>query len=167
MKRALTVLFALYLCVVGYAVFGPNPGEKLDQAGAGLRKVERGVRLATPGGSPDGRPGDDDRPPDRWIFGDLGAADVGNIVMFVPFGAVFPVVRPRRWWLAVPAGVALSGFIELFQLSFLSWRSPSLSDIGWNSLGAVIGFGLWWAGSWWWRRLRVSPVAPSTEAPDA
>lgn len=45
-----------------------------------------------------------------------------------------------------PRGWALSAGIELTQLLFLSWRSPSLTDIRWNSLGAVLGFSLWLAG---------------------
>jgi len=72
--------------------------------------------------------------------------------MFVFWGVLFPVVLPRRRWWAVPAGAALSGMIELIQLLFLSWRSPSLNDIGWNTFGAILGFILWLAASALWQR---------------
>jgi len=61
-RRWLDLLFALYLAVVAFGVFGPSPGQSLDQAGQGAR------------------------------------------------------------------------------------RSPSLIDIRWNSLGAVLGFSLWLVG---------------------
>lgn len=158
MKRCLRVVFVVYLAVVGYGVFGPSPGEKLEQAGHELRKVEQEVRAAAPGGASEETPAEQ-RQPDRWIFGDLEAEDVGNIAMFVPFGVLFPLVWPRRRRWAIPAGVGLSGFIEAVQLVFLSWRSPSFVDVGWNSLGTVIGFGLWLVGSWCWT-IRRRPTTP-------
>ena len=163
MRRVLGVVFALYLCVVGYGVFGPNPGPELERARTELRKVEREVRSVAGGGSTS-ETAAADRPSNEWIFGDLGAEDVGNIAMFVPLGVVFPILCRRRRWLAVPAALVLSGFIELFQLLFLSWRSSSFSDIAWNTLGGAIGFGLWLVGSWSGRRLREG--APGLRSAD-
>ena len=142
-RRWLDLLFVLYLAVVAFGVFGPNPGEALDQAGQGARRIEAKVRTAVPGGSAAVASGP---APTRDVVGGLSSEDVGNIVMFMPFGVLFPTRWPRwrRW--TIPAGVALSAGIELTQLLFLSWRSPSLIDIRWNSIGAVLGFSLWLAG---------------------
>lgn len=101
------------------------------------------MRSAAPGGRADHGPTPVQT--NDLVWG-LSSEDVGNIVMFVPFGVLFPARWPRwrRW--TIPGGVALSAGIELTQLLFLSWRSPSLIDIRWNSLGAVLGFSLWLGG---------------------
>lgn len=152
--RVLRLVFAVYLAVVAFGVFGPSPGDQLEEAGQRLRRVEQEVRAAAPGNSAVTAPAEH-RHPETWIFGDLSAEDVGNIAMFLPLGVLLPLLWPRSWLLTVPAGVSFSAFIELVQLLFLSWRSPSLSDIRWNSLGVTIGFALWLAGSW--PRLRREP----------
>ena len=142
-RRWLDLLFALYLAVVAFGVFGPNPGESLDQAGQGARRLDAEVRTALPGrhSGPGSTPA-----PTRDLVGGLDAENVANIAMFVPLGVLFPARWPRRRRWTIPAGVALSAGIELTQLLFLSWRSPSLIDICWNSLGAVLGYSLWLAG---------------------
>jgi len=150
-------LFAGYLVVVGFGVFGPDPSSELDQAGRGLRKVESEFRAAVPGGSGAASSSSPEGPEGGRVFGGLRAEDVGNVAMFVPFGVLFPVLWPLwRWW-TIPTGVTLSGSIEFIQLAFLPHRSPTLSDIGWNGLGAVMGFGLWLAGAWLWSR-RPEPL---------
>jgi len=157
----LRLVFAVYVVVVAFGVFGPNPGDEVNRVGDGLRQVEGEVRSAVPGSDPA-----TDTPVGRrhgdWLFGDLTAEDVGNIAMFMPFGVQFPLLWPRwRWW-TVPAGVTVSALVELVQLGFLSWRDPSVGDVRWNGLGAVVGFALWLAGASWWRlRLRRRQVAPS------
>lgn len=142
-RRWLDLVFALYLAVVAFGVFGPSPGKSLDQAGQGARRLDAEVRTAVPGG---GSGAGSTPAPTRDLVRGLNAENVGNIVMFVPFGVLFPARWPRwrRW--TIPAGVALSAGIELTQLLFLSWRLPSLTDIRWNSLGALLGFSLWLAG---------------------
>lgn len=60
-----------------------------------------------------------------------------NIGMFVPLGVLVFVLR-RRWWLLL-AGSAFSGFIELFQASFLPGRVGEWRDIVSNSLGYLLG----------------------------
>lgn len=73
----------------------------------------------------------------------FGSDDVANIVMFVPYGLLFPSAWPRlrRW--TIPLGLALSVLIELVQLVVLSWRTPSLIDVLFNSVGAALGYALW------------------------
>ncbi len=154
--------FVLYVGVVAFGVFGPNPGDEVNRVGDGLRQVEDEVRSAVPRGSAPSPETPVGRRDGDWLFGELTAEDVGNIAMFVPFGALFPFLWPRwRWW-TIPAGVAISALVELVQLLFLSWRDPSVSDVRWNGLGATVGFALWLAGFSWWRlRLRRRQSASS------
>jgi len=150
-RRWLDLVFALFLAVVAFGVFGPDPGEPVNQAGAGARRIGEEVR------SPGGRIGAGSTPaPAGDLVPGLSSEDVGNIVMFVPFGVLFPSRWPRRRRWTIPAGVALSAGIELTQGLFLPWRSPSLIDIRWNSLGAVLGFSLWLAGRAALRRRRTA-----------
>lgn len=138
-----------YLAVVAFGVFGPSPGDQIQQAGDGVRQAADEIAVPVPGRSPgDGR----GRGPEVPVLGRITDEAVANVAMFVPLGVLFPVLLPRRRWWTVPAGAALSGMIELIQLLFLSWRSPSLNDIGWNTFGAVLGFILWLAASVVWRR---------------
>lgn len=145
-RRRLAVgLFVAYLAVAGYGVFGPEPGDQIDRAGDGARKVAGEIGGAVPGQ----RTGEEasSEPTDDDLLGGLEEEAVANVALFVPFGLLFPLVLPRwRWW-TVAAAVAASATIEAVQLLVLSWRSPSWGDIGWNSLGGVIGFGLWWAAA--------------------
>lgn len=136
-------LFVAYLAVVAWGTLGPSPGEEIDRAARRAKAAERVVV---------GDRGPSSADMDRPRFAGLTGEEVGNVAMFVPFGVLAPVAFRRwRWW-TVPAGVALSGLIELTQLAVLSHRSPQWADVGWNGLGTVIGFSLWLGGSWvWWR----------------
>lgn len=134
----LGVFFVLYLAVVGFGVFGPSPARPVAQAGRSARHLGAEVRAVISGGDAASAP-----KASRYVIGDLTAENVGNIVMFVPFGFVFPI-RWRRWrWWTIAVGAALSASIELVQLVFLSWRSASLTDVEWNTMGAAVGFALW------------------------
>ncbi len=104
------------------------------------------MRPARPSASPPGR---SHRGP--WPF-DLRSEDVGNIAMFVPLPILVAARWPRWWWVGVPLGTGLSGAIELTQGAFLDYRTPSWSDWGLNSAGAVLGLALWMAGTWVVRR---------------
>jgi len=147
--RLVALALVGYLAVVAFGVFGPSPGDQIQQAGDGVRQAADQIAVPVPG---DGR----GLRPEVPVLGRLTDEAIANVAMFVFWGALFPVVLPRwRWW-TVPAGAALSGMIELIQLLFLSWRSPSLNDVGWNTFGAVLGFILWLAASAVWRR-RPSP----------
>lgn len=144
-RRLVIGVFLVYFAVVGYGVFGPDPGDQIDRAGDGARKVAGQIGGAVPGQRPSegagGEPTDDD------LLAGIDEEAVANVALFIPFGLMFPLLFPRwRWWTVV-AAVAASAAIEAVQLVFLSWRSPSWGDIGWNSLGGLIGFGLWLAAA--------------------
>jgi len=67
---------------------------------------------------------------------------VMNVLMFVPFGFVYQLTRPRSapvdWPRVLLLGAALSACIELTQL-FAPQRYSSAFDLLTNSLGAVLG----------------------------
>lgn len=139
-RLAIVLVLLIYLGGVAVSVFGPAPDEVLGEGAEKGRRLEAIARAAAKGD----RAGATSRSaPTRDLFPRLDAEDVGNIAMFVPFGLLFPVAMPRwrRW--TVPLGVTGSACIEVTQGLFLSWRTPSLADIGWNSLGAALGFAAW------------------------
>lgn len=63
-----------------------------------------------------------------------------NVLMFVPFGVLLPVVWPqyRSLRCTALAGLGCSLSIELLQI--FSWRSTDIDDLLTNTLGAVIGY---------------------------
>ena len=65
--------------------------------------------------------------------------NINNILVFTPFGALFP---GKRWkWLLLTV-VLLSAGIEAVQYAFnLGWCE--IDDVICNALGALIGFGVW------------------------
>lgn len=136
-------LFALYLGGVAYATFGPDPGTKVDRVARSVEGVGERARDAVGSGRRPAAPASED----GWA-GFSDAEDAGNVVMFVPFGVLFPLVFPRRRRLTLPAGSALSGTIELVQLTLLTHRSPQWNDIWWNGWGVVAGFGVFSAVRW-------------------
>lgn len=153
-RRLLSAFFIAYLALVGFGVFGPAPGEPIRHVGNGVRRVADEVRPPAPAPTTAGV-----KPPARpeVLFGGLTDENTANVAMFIPFGILFPLVLPRWRWSTVAAGVALSATIELIQLQFLSWRSGSLTDVKWNTVGALIGFGFWLAASAYsrWRPTRA------------
>lgn len=73
-----------------------------------------------------------------WNWSDL----VMNVLMFVPFGFVYQLTRPRGappdWPRVLILGAALSGTIETLQL-FSPTRYTSLLDVATNTAGAALG----------------------------
>lgn len=66
---------------------------------------------------------------------------VGNIVLFMPLGALVMLRWPRLPpALVVIVGFVASGTIELLQLVVLAQRDPSLNDIALNTSGTALGW---------------------------
>jgi hypothetical protein len=136
----------VYLAVVAWGTLGPDPGNQVDAVGRQVKSAEDVVR---------GDPAPASKSP---RFGRLSSEDLGNIMLFVPFGLLVPWrFGWLRWWTVV-LGSALSGAIELAQLLVLTHRTAQWSDWVWNSVGAVAGFGLFLAGSWAWATFGRRPA---------
>jgi glycopeptide antibiotics resistance protein len=85
---------------------------------------------------------------------------VGNVVMFVPLGALLPlVVRWLHGWRRVLAvAFVTSVAIELYQLRMPGIRRTDVNDVIENVLGAGLGWlALVMAGRWLARRGRPTP----------
>lgn len=129
----------VYVVVVAAVVFGPAPDGPLRSTDDSLRSAKVDLRSVAPGRQ---SPAEHSRPQrplgKRSIIAGATTEELGNVAMFVPLGALVAVLWPRRRWFAVPMGVAASSAIELIQVA-LPWRSASLNDIRWNSIGAAVG----------------------------
>ena len=141
--RLLDLVMAVIAAVVLFGVFGPGPGEGIERASDRVQRVGDEVRAAAPERVEEDLGGG--RVLDR-LRELIDAEDIGNVLMFVPFGLYLPLRHRRlRWW-TVPIGAAVSAAIELTQLVFLSWRTPSLADVAWNTVGTAVGLSLWLGG---------------------
>ena len=68
--------------------------------------------------------------------------NLGNIIMFVPFGFLPALVwREGRWKRALALGFAVTAFIECWQLQI--GRAFDVDDLLLNTLGAFLGWLLW------------------------
>ena len=70
-----------------------------------------------------------------------------NILLFLPYGFMLPMVLPakgRRWSVVLAAVVLSSGAIEITQW-FTGRGFCELDDVILNTLGGIIGYGLWLA----------------------
>lgn len=65
----------------------------------------------------------------------------GNVLFFVPLGALVTWVF-GRWWIGILVGVLASATIEIVQGAALPERFSTLQDVAANSLGAAIGVGV-------------------------
>lgn len=67
---------------------------------------------------------------------------VGNVVMFLPFGFLLPILYPlfRRWYILIPASFLTSLLIEMTQALFTLTRRGTVDDLFFNTLGAFIGY---------------------------
>ncbi|WP_181034222.1 VanZ family protein [Arthrobacter sp. GMC3] len=101
----------------------------------------------------------------HWISTFTTVEFTANIVMFVPFGIIVAVPLAHRfWWVAVPAGAALSSLIELTQGFLLPERVADWRDIVANTSGALLGA----LGVCLFRVVRPKPLlrVPLRELPD-
>lgn len=70
------------------------------------------------------------------FFQNFGPENLGNILMYLPFGILYPLFRKGSGWKrTVAAGVAVSVIIELLQPIF--GRSFDINDIILNAIGVV------------------------------
>ena len=69
---------------------------------------------------------------------------VGNVVMFVPFGAFLPAMWPKlqKAWKAIPVGGLCILAVELLQLFTLLGKCD-VDDVLLNMIGMIAGYALW------------------------
>lgn len=74
---------------------------------------------------------------------------VGNVVAFVPFGGLLPVVlkRGRSARFTIVACALFSLVIEIGQYA-VGGRVSDVDDLLLNTLGGALGYGLWWVIDW-------------------
>ncbi|WP_455057766.1 VanZ family protein [Jutongia sp.] len=89
---------------------------------------------------------------DMRLFGTWGttmqdhAWVLENVLLFIPFGLLLPLLLPKRWHpVTVPAGLLSSICIEYVQLR-TGRGFCQLDDVVMNTLGALAGYLLWLAG---------------------
>lgn len=83
-----------------------------------------------------------------------------NILMFVPLGILLPLCFPKwkKWWLTYGSGLVLSLLIECVQL--LTRRGYfEADDIFNNTLGCMLGFGLYCLGGYLYKKTRRKKVS--------
>jgi len=79
----------------------------------------------------------ENKPPIFWMLYTLG-----NIIMFIPFGMLFPAIYRRRFkWLAtVFLGAVTSLIIEVTQYFFTVNRAADIDDFILNVIGSMLGY---------------------------
>lgn len=123
----LTVASAAYLVVLAGLTLGPQP----DGANGILRTLAEALSQW---------------PPTAWVTY-LVLEFTANIALFVPVGVLWVLwatwsgssAMTRRWWIAVPLGLALSALIEAIQATVLADRVPDVRDLISNTLGSLLG----------------------------
>ena len=97
-------------------------------------------------------------------FSDPEYSKVGyvlNVIMLMPFGFLVPTLfcSKRKLWKTALAGALFSVLIECSQL--LNYRSTDVDDVILNTLGAVIGYGIYWLFSRLFRKdIGKTPCLP-------
>ena len=117
--RMLTLIMGIYLTLIFSMTLAPWHTLSLHAFGRNINLIPFHV-LSTI----------DENPFNLW----------GNIIMFVPFGALLVLLSRKcgRLWITLPMGALLSVFIELLQL--FGYRTTDIDDVILNTAGAFCGF---------------------------
>ncbi|NLN98277.1 MAG: VanZ family protein [Eubacteriaceae bacterium] len=76
----------------------------------------------------------------RYSFRNL----FGNIALFVPLGLLYPLTSKRDHFMSAMLKIILTtGLIEVVQYLFIAGRSADIDDILLNTVGGLIGYGLY------------------------
>jgi VanZ family protein len=124
MRLAARVALLAWLGVVLALTLSPHNTRTQAQGDRVVAKAKRHVSL--PGGaSAEARHRDTDI--------------IGNVLLFIPFGALGILAFPEHRRRVVIAGPLLSGAIEASQWAYLPQRTASLRDVATNATGHFIG----------------------------
>lgn len=89
---------------------------------------------------------------------ELLSENIMNVVAFVPVGLMLKAcMKGLKWWHALLIGVCLSVSIEVQQFVFKKGFSE-LDDVMHNTLGCMIGYGIYAIGRYWCERLSKRSV---------
>jgi len=79
-----------------------------------------------------------------WHRGVIALELLGNVVLFIPFGVLVPLLVPRlrRGWRVILVGAGVSVLIEVCQLTMPQARHSDVNDVITNTLGVAIGWGI-------------------------
>lgn len=81
------------------------------------------------------------------------AEKIMNLVLFVPVGLLTGVVfRNEKWYYVVLSSLLLSVIIELLQF-MLNRGYAEVDDIIHNTIGAILGFGLFCLFEWIYKKI--------------
>lgn len=123
MRRVFVLLLAASIVLIGVITLSPHNTKTL----AGGDRVIKAAKRVAPSA---------ELPPEvRNHEADV----IGNILLFAPFGFFGALTLTKRRALIVPAGVALSTSIELFQGRYLPHRTASVLDLFTNGAGTAVG----------------------------
>ncbi len=76
----------------------------------------------------------------RYSFRNL----FGNIALFIPLGLLYPLTSRRDTFVSVMLKILITtGLIEIIQYLLIAGRSADIDDIILNTLGGLIGYGLY------------------------
>lgn len=80
-----------------------------------------------------------------YTFTDSFKNLVGNILIFIPFGLLYPLSRKKRVKIVEAFLIILgsTGAIEIIQYFFLTSRRADIDDIILNLVGGLIGYGIY------------------------
>jgi len=86
---------------------------------------------------------------------------VGNVVMFIPFGLLMPILykKMNHWLYIVFIGFSCSLVIELVQAAFTLTRRGTVDDLFFNTVGALLGYLLFRIGHTIYRHIILFKVS--------
>ncbi len=67
-----------------------------------------------------------------------------NILLFVPFGFLFPTIQPNNHKRTILYAFLFSSFIELTQPILSPFRASDITDLITNTSGAIIGYAIYY-----------------------
>ena len=69
---------------------------------------------------------------------------MGNILLFIPFGLLYPLCRKKVLWIEVVLAILVFTLsIELLQFIFFTSRSADVDDMLLNFVGGILGYFLY------------------------
>ena len=84
---------------------------------------------------------------------ELLVENIMNVVVFVPVGLLLGIAfKQMTWWKALLIGCSISVTIELLQFFFMRGFSE-MDDVMHNTMGCLIGFGVYAIGRYGYERL--------------